>query len=274
MSITFRAQANGLPVDSRFVPFTFPGGERHFKDSGSGAEQNEHCIIRGADANDYVAAKMWAEMVHAAGGVATAYIPYLPAARADRGLPFGAKAYAGLINDIGADHVICFDPHSPVMPALIHNLQVIDSARLVRRAVGGYDTTYTGIIAPDKGAAERAGHAAHALHLPLYTATKDRVEATGALSNFQCPDLPADGKYLVVDDIADGGGTFRGLAAATGLPREQLGLFVSHGIFSGAAADLNKSYGEIITTDSHPGAHNSDVAARVIPVVPYMIGTN
>ena len=273
MSITFHARAHGFYVVSSVTPFKFPGGETHFKGNVPEHEDESYCVITGVDANDFISATMWTQVVHAAGKKVTVYIPYLPGARADRGTPFGAEVYAGLINSINADTVVAFDPHSPVMPGLINNLRVVDSTRLVRRAVGGVeDTTYTGIIAPDKGAHDRAAAVGHALHLPVYTAGKTRDFDTGAITGFECDPLPEGGRFLIVDDICDGGGTFRGLAAHLGLPRESLGLYVSHGIFSGKAADLNESFGEIITTDTHPGAHNPDVAAHVIPVFPYLIG--
>jgi ribose-phosphate pyrophosphokinase len=116
---------------------------------------------------------------------------------------------------------------------------------------------FVGIIAPDAGAAKRANEAATLYQLPVYQALKKRDAATGRLSNFTCETLPSEGKFLVVDDICDGGGTFIGLAKATGLPKERLALWVTHGIFSGKAADLKNFYSAIYTTNSHPG--NIDV---------------
>lgn len=273
MTITFHARSHGFHVLSSVTPFTFPGGETHFKGTVPEDEDGSYCVIRGVDANDFIAAAMWAQVIHAAGKSVTVYVPYLPGARADRGTPLGAGVYAQLINDIGAEHVVAFDPHSPVMPALINNFTAVTSVRLINRVLGGpEDTTYTGIIAPDKGAHDRAAAVGKALNLPVYNASKTRIESSGNLLDFHCEPLPEGGKYLVVDDICDGGGTFRGLAAVTGLPREQLGLFVSHGIFSGKAADLNEHFGEIITTDSHPGAHNPAVGARVVPVLRFIHG--
>ena len=91
---------------------------------------------------------------------------------------------------------------------------------------------------------------------------KVRDFATGKLSTFQCEDLPETGRLLVVDDICDGGGTFMGLAQATGLPKERLDLWVSHGVFSRRAAQITSAYGCIFTTDSHPGHRNPDLPDR------------
>ncbi|MDG3009240.1 ribose-phosphate pyrophosphokinase [Rhodococcus sp. D2-41] len=251
----------------------FPAGERHVRDLAPETESPCYVVVRGADANDYISAAMWIDLQHRKGHKVTAVVPYLPGARQDRGRPFGAAVYAGLINAMKADRVAAFDPHSAVMPQMIDNLVVVDSTRAVRRAVtnGAGDTTYTGVISPDAGALERAGKVAQALHVPLYRASKRRDFATGALSGFDCEALPPGGRYLVVDDICDGGGTFLGLAEATGLPAAQLGLWVSHGVFSGRADRLGLAFGEIITTDSHPGHCREDVAARIVPVLPHMI---
>lgn len=269
MSITFHAITGQTPHPSSLHPFAFPGGERHLKGTPADGEKQRFAVIRGADANDYITAALWAQQLRALGEPVTVFIPYLPAARSDHDVPSGAVAYAALINAIGADHVVVFDPHSPVMPALITNVIVVGSAELVRSIAS---EGYTGVIAPDKGAHARAAAAGAALNVPVYTAGKTRNQETGALDGFYCEPLPEGGRYLVVDDICDGGGTFRGLAAVLGIPREQLGLYVSHGVFSGKAAGLNESFGEIITTDSHPGAGNEAVNARVIGLMPHLIG--
>jgi len=99
----------------------------------------------------------------------------------------------------------------------------------------------------------------------VFKAEKKRDFETGQLTGFTCEEL-LEGRYLVVDDICDGGGTFRGLAAATGLPKENLDLWVSHGVFSGAAGELNNHYGNIFCTDSHPGHTNPEVNASILPL--------
>ena len=81
---------------------------------------------------------------------------------------------------------------------------------------------YVGLICPDAGAAKRTEAVAEALALPVFYARKKRDFATGRLSGFACEPLPPEGRLIVVDDICDGGGTFRGLAEATGLAPQRL----------------------------------------------------
>lgn len=273
MSIRFRSQvAAGWHIDSRVEPFQFPGGEWHLH-----LPENETptvAILNGASADDLVILSLWADWARSMGAEPRAHIPYLPAARADRGEPFGAKVYADLINAAGLAEVVVFDPHSDVAPALIDNVRVVDSARVVRNTVlgrSGLNADYSAIIAPDKGAVERARRVAEIARLPLLTATKDRDFETGKLLGFHAPEnVPETGRLLVVDDICDGGGTFMGLAEKLGVGRERLSLWVSHGIFSGRANTLPTQFGAIYTTDSHPGARREDVGAHVVALDPYL----
>jgi len=250
----------GYTTTPTFESMRFPAGEAHIKVANDNSDKGpltETFTLTGADANDLITLGMWADAAHQRHAHTVAFIPYLPGARQDRGLPFGAKVYADIINGFHIDQIIALDPHSPVIVNLINNLTVIDTAHIIRQHVIGRadsDTTaqhYDGIIAPDKGAVARAQAVATVCHLPLYKAEKHRNPDTGKLSGFTCETLPAAGRFLVVDDICDGGGTFMGLAESTGLPKERLGLFVSHGVFSGHAADLADHYSDIWTTNSY-----------------------
>lgn len=249
----------------------FPAGEHHFTlGPAAGQQEPVRVLITGSDANDYIKAGLWIDYAHQMGSRVEAVIPYLPAARADRGTPFGAKVYANLINSLDADQVICLDPHSPVITELVHNLKIIESAEVIATDLRIAQRKYVGVIAPDAGAVARAQKAAEALGVPLFRAAKHRDFATGKLSGFSCEQLPEAGRLLVVDDICDGGGTFRGLAQSTGLGADRLDLWVSHGVFSGKAARLRENFGAVFTTDSHPGHQNPDVNATIIPVSSFM----
>lgn len=272
MAIEFFAQhPGGHVVLSAIEPFKFPGGEWHLRLPAE-PETPAYARVNGCTADDLVLLGLWADSAHQAGHRAIAHIPYLPAARADRGTPFGAKVYANMINAAGLDEVVVFDPHSPVAPSLVQNVRIVYSAEVLAEVLreAGEADSYRAVLAPDKGAVERASKAADALGLPLFTATKTRDFDTGKLTSFEVPQLPRSGRILVVDDICDGGGTFRGLATAAGIGRDRLGLWVSHGIFSGAAGELTGHFAQIFTTDSHPGARRADVGAHVTELAPYL----
>jgi ribose-phosphate pyrophosphokinase len=275
MSITFLAKVpSGWQIHSRLEVMHFPAGEVHIKMPENFDEVPIAAYVTGADLNDYMALAQWADIVHQQGYKATAFIPYLPGARQDRGMPFGAKVYADFINAAGLDKVVCFDPHSHVMPELVNNLTIINSDHVLKNAVlgrSGIIGGYVGVICPDEGAHERTERVAKTLNLPVFYAKKHRDFQTGKLNGFECEPVPDEGRLLVVDDICDGGGTFMGLADAIGIDRSRLSLWVSHGVFSGKAGQLTEKYGQIYTTDSHPGAGREDVAAHVTPLLPYLI---
>lgn len=255
--------------------FKFPGGELHLKDIkelwGDGYKDTIWIAdVRGADVEDLVVAGLLADVAREHNQQFVLMLPYLPAARADRGVPEGAAIYAAMINSIYADEVIVIDPHSDVMPEYIDNVHILDGVELVERAT--HNLGFDGVIAPDAGAKSRAGRIAEHLGKDLYQAEKKRDFETGQLLAYEMKDhLPKSGKYLVVDDICDGGGTFKMLANETGLHSAQLSLWVTHGIFSGHADGLKNYYRNIYTTDSHPGSNRLGVATTIVPVYIYML---
>lgn len=257
------------------VFFQFPGGEWDMKLGDLKLDGQEYAYLRGSDPNDIVKLGLWGDAVSQHFGRGKVIIPYLPAARADHevgdniNVPLGAKVYAELISSavgFNVNQIVCFDPHSEVMPDWLGDTDSVTSASFLRGFAREWGIT--GVIVPDKGAFERSRLVAAALGVPTYQAEKHRDFATGKLSGFSVEPLPDGGKFLVADDICDGGGTFIGLAKATGLPREQLALYVSHGIFSGSAADLWSSYSEIHTTDSLDTA--SRIGATVHTLRPHL----
>lgn len=273
MGVEIYTLEDGEVREDRGKVMQFPAGEQHFVPDESETGPMA-IVVRGTSAEDLMSAAMVSDSETLR--PVSLVIPYLPGARQDRGFPFGARVYANVINQINANKVYAVDPHSEVMPRLIERGVMYPAARAVSRAVAtrteyGWHTPYVGIIAPDAGAKKRAKEVADRLGLPMYQALKHRDFATGKLSGFSCEDLPAEGKLLVVDDICDGGGTFNGLAETTGLGPERLDLWVTHGVFSGRAPSLREHFGQIHTTDSHPGHSNPEVGAIVHPIVPTLV---
>lgn len=279
-------------MDSPLQPFWFPGGEAHIKiDNTKQVFQYQLADLRGAKPKDLIMLAMWEDAVRQRGERAVLLLPYLPGARADRGIPFGAKVYAEFINNLVLDQVITLDPHSPVMPSLLSGnnsevnvggsgtlLTVFPFQHIIKTEVqnGSRDSgphPYDGVIAPDKGAHERAGAAAKLMGVPVFQAGKTRDFETGKLTGFQMEDkLPKKGKFLIVDDICDGGGTFNGLADAINIGPDRLDLWVTHGIFSKGLEDLKTRFGTIHTTDSWNGDLVSNKKDHLVvhPTLPYL----
>lgn len=266
--------------------FQYPGGEWDLRNV-PGPEHTPHgslwiARLYGADPTELVQAALFAEVAHQRQQPFVLMLPYLPAARSDRpmdGRPVGAQAYSSLVHSMNPQQIITIDPHSERAQMYYQiKLTSLPAAPLVRRALtdGLDDTPYTYVIAPDQGAIERAYEVGENLCLHVIECTKHRDTATGKITDIEVPkdidpeDYGDRARYLVVDDICDGGGTFMGLAAALALPREKLGLWVTHGIFSGKAIQLRTAYADIYTTDSHPGHNRVGVATTVVPTETYL----
>lgn len=283
MSLRFRAKTvQGWTVDSPLEPVVFPDGAVHIKNADDPAEYAyQIAIVQGMSHDDLFTLAMWADAVAHREEKKVLILPYLPGARMDRGVPTGAFVYGDFIHySIRPDQIITVDPHSP---QALHFFDAADPddpygnygrdatvfpvERIIRHEVqdGSSDSKampYVGVIAPDKGAHDRAAAAAKVMGVPVYQAEKSRDFDTGKLSGFKMVDaLPDEGKLLIVDDICDGGGTFLGLAKATGLPKERLDLWVTHGIFSKGLSELRKHFGVIHTTNSYYAEDNNGKVA-------------
>ena len=271
--ITFRSKTvQGFTVDAPFKPVVFPDGAVHLQATAEprGIYEYQIAIVQGLSHDDLFMLNMWAELCLDRDEKTAVILPYLPGARMDRGAPIGAEVYGRFIlNAIVPDQLITLDPHSPAAldfftddedddsPIHFTETTVYPVERIIKSEIqdGSHDTkadTYVGVIAPDKGAHDRASRAARLMGVPVYQAEKERDFETSKLSNFHMVDeLPETGKLLIVDDICDGGGTFLGLAEATGLPKDRLDLWVTHGIFSKGVHVLADHFGVVHTTNSY-----------------------
>lgn len=267
--ITYKAKNSaGQIINSVLSPFTFPAGEAHIKrEDRRQIEDIEIAIIRPdytSMDSDLMHLLMWSDYLenNDPGSKRVVVMPYIPAARADRGTPFGLDVYARVLDLVGIDQLIVFDPHSG---ASVERLSQYNTVSVVTPedlfsglSFGFYGPVWDGVIAPDKGAIDRASGVAQALNVELHICEKERDFETGKLLGFKAPEtLPPKGNMLIVDDICDGGGTFVGQSAAIkrSYPDIKLDLYVSHGVFSGQAAHrLSAAFKNIITTNSYnPG---------------------
>ena len=204
-------------------------------------------------------------------------MPYLPSARGDKDLPSPARTNARLAGLAGITDLITVDPHSTVWldamsavdPAI--DRWELDLATIVADAVAG-SGPYQGVIGPDAGSKVRASLVADRLDIPVFIASKSRDQATGKLKGYQAPDGVQTGRYLVVDDICDGGGTFALLRDA--MPGQvSLDLWVTHGGFTGPEHSRKalSGYYRVHTTDSLPSARNPGF--HITDLTPYITQT-
>lgn len=263
---------DGYLQESTLNFYRFPAGEPNIHDTATSINETLlYAFVTGCEADDLILLGMAADYAHQKGTDLTVFMPYLPGARADRGIPFGAQVYANIINSLQLKEIICFDPHSEVMPSLINNVTVIDLVDVLKRSDLSTNL-YSAVISPDAGALRRATQVAEFLTVPVVEAGKHRDFQTTRLTGFHCNPLPdPDGLYLIVDDICDGGGTFFGLAETININPEQLHVWVSHGVFNGKAKRITQKFSKIYTTNSHPGCYNPEVGAKVTDLLPYFL---
>lgn len=177
-----------------------------------------------------------------------------------------AKLYADLINSGNFASVICVDPHSDVMPALINNCVRIPIEDVFPPALVG---PFPGpgkavLVVPDQGAIKRVEAVAAKFGYDVVYARKHRDPKTGKLSRFSCEPVPWGKDAIIVDDICDGGGTFLGLAPeirnepTTQGFKPKLHLWVTHGIFSKGPWVFEGVFSTVATTDSFPATKQTD----------------
>lgn len=214
-------------------------------------------LLRPYSLHTFTTTMFWVDALRARGDrKITLKLPLVPGSRQDRlniegDQLFTLKSVAEMINQRNFDRVVIHDPHSDVTPALINNVQIYRAVDIIGQLRFRNMGPYNGVIAPDAGAAKRAGDVATKFGVPLYQAWKRRDIATGKLNGFGC-ELLKSGRYLIVDDICDGGGTFNGLYdhINSSPARYVIDLYVTHGIFSQGTTELKKRFDNIYTTDS------------------------
>ena len=255
--------------DARIETMVFPGGEPHVKVPK--VEEDVTLFLKLRSWADVGFAVLVIDALERQGRLGHVFVPYFPAARQDKTDGRAALSLAVMGRLFGAAPVCVFDPHSA---KLMQHVKVTRAYMPADLEVP-VKPDVVGILAPDDGAKGRAVQFRDRFYpaVPVELATKRRDPQTGALSNYQLPPLTRAGRYIIVDDICDGGGTFNLLAKAftqrtAGLAANcTLELFVSHGIFSKGLDNISPAIGSITTTDSWCRLPENE-RLRVLPLNP------
>jgi ribose-phosphate pyrophosphokinase len=202
------------------------------------------------------------------------YTPYFMGARSDRRFTPGDVNYlkqviCPIINAQKFDAVIVLDPHSDVLEACLDNYEKIDNHTIVKGALESIDNKNGAqdrvvLVSPDAGAYKKIFDVAQKFKIEkIITANKVRDIKTGKILRTEIPTLDQhnDLKYVIVDDICDGGRTFVELAKAIhdSRPTAKVYLVVTHGIFSAGFGELNNHFPQIFCTNSVKDVDNSQV---------------
>lgn len=171
------------------------------------------------------------------------HMPYLPFARQDKAVSndstFNLEVLADLLNSMRLVEVTALDPHSYRAPYLIKNFRRLFPDALQSSAIKDWKADM--VVFPDSGASVRYPIANFATD--TITFNKIRSPKTG-LVRVTAPRIPCEfRRFLIVDDICDGGATFIQVAEAIRKvkPRAQIALCVTHGIFSKGTKILKRA---------------------------------
>jgi ribose-phosphate pyrophosphokinase len=210
----------------------------------------------------------------------TAVIPYFGYARQDRKpgprTPISAKLVANMIARAGADRVLTLDLHAGQIQGFfdIPTDNLFGAPVMVQDIKEALPKENLMVISPDVGGVVRARGLAKRIGAPLAIVDKRRerpgesevMNVIGDVSGHSC---------ILVDDIADSGGTL--VNAAEALLKQGATMvtsYITHGVLSGGAvARIMASHlKELVITDSiQPSesvlkAHN----IRVLPTAPLL----
>ena len=204
------------------------------------------------------------------------YAPYFIGARSDRRFTEGDANYlkqviCPIINDQKFESVMVLDPHSDVLEACLDNFEKTSNHEIVKRALTDIDNKNDAqericLVSPDAGAYKKIFDVAQKFGIDkVITATKVRDIRTGKILHTEIPvlDQHENIKYVIIDDICDGGRTFLELAKAIhgSRPTAEVYLVVTHGIFSQSFLELSRELKKVYSSNSYSDIdveHHSD----------------
>lgn len=186
-------------------------------------------------------------------------IKYLPYGRQDKNVSnsatFALRTFGQFLATMGFDSISILDPHSDVVFGYLQNAWATYPTDKVRKAM---DETESNLLCyPDKGAHEKYSKI---YEFPFVYGNKTRDQSTGNITGYELVGDVAGKNVLIVDDICDGGATFKILTKdllANGA--KSVALFVTHGIFSkGVRTLIDAGIARVFTADGEVTArHNS-----------------
>lgn len=224
-------------------------------------------VIRPKSASSFLASMFFLDGLHERNiKINNLLIPFIMGSRQDRitngqktDFLFTAKSICNMINERKIK-IETFDPHSDVLSALLDSPYIRKTEDLFNQCnTNEFNIkSYDGIISPDSGAEKKCIAIAKKFNInSIFFANKTRNVATGEITEIEINRYEKkvnNGKYIVIDDICDGGGTFIKLAEAfkedpimDGLTVD---LYITHGIFSKGTNELLSHYNKIYCTDS------------------------
>jgi ribose-phosphate pyrophosphokinase len=181
-------------------------------------------------------------------------LKYLPYGRQDKEVSnvatFALHSFARIVNSLNFSEVVIVDPHSEIALNLINRSSATYPMGMLQNIMLNSKTTL--VCYPDKGAVSKYTKVYDRLVGEAYIyGEKVRDQLTGNITSYSIVGPCAGEHVLIVDDICDGGATFKLLAKdllAAGA--KSVALFVTHGIFSrGVKTLLESGIAHVYTAD-------------------------
>ncbi|TMM31220.1 ribose-phosphate pyrophosphokinase [Polaribacter aestuariivivens] len=175
--------------------------------------------------------------------------------RFNKGESFDLKVICKFINNMNFDKVFIFHPHSDISLALIDNSEKVSHFKYVEKTFKKIGNPI--LISPDAGAYKVTHEIAQKLNADLVPSNKVRIDGNPVIS------IQGDvksKKCLIVDDLADGGRTFKFLAEALkSQGASKVFLYVTHGQFNYGFDELKETIDHIYCTNSYKNIDNNFV---------------
>lgn len=193
-------------------------------------------------------------------GLVLTYLPYgRQDKEVDNNATFALRTFANLLNSLNFDAVTIEDPHSSIATDLIKFSIARYPQKTIDKVLTLTDTNW--VCYPDKGATKKY---TEIYKYPHIYGEKVRDQLTGNITNYELIGNPKDKNILIIDDICDGGMTFKILAKdLLEKGAKEVNLFVTHGIFSKGLRTLTESgIKRVFTVDGEIGEMQNQITYR------------
>ena len=202
-------------------------------------------------------------------------VPYFGYARqelrAAEGECRSAQVAARLLAEVGLDHLITVDLHSPALEsALRMPVTRLSAEELFLPRIESWNLTAVTVVSPDAGGLKRAQSYASRLNAPLAVAAKHRTAADRPHLTSIIGDVKGRDCLLVDDMVTTANTLVQAAEALTAAGARSVSAAVTHPVLSGdATTRLKRSPIErLVVTDSIPD--RLPAQAEIVSLVPLL----
>lgn len=235
--------------DIDYKIFTFPDGEIQIELLGDIKDSIVDIECRITCANDLFILMQVGDILNRLEVKFTISIYYLMSMRMDRvmsiGRPYSLKIVTEIINSLNPVEVFIYEPHSnKLIDYKIYNNEIKNILDMYKDDI---------LVYPDHGAYDRYNNQFY--RSKYIVCNKIRDLETGKIEYYDINHTALDinGDLLIIDDLCDGGNTFRLLANTlrNKYPDKKLRIFVTHMVNPKGIETLSKYYDEVYFTNSY-----------------------